>query len=177
MAAILICIVLLHKVAPFLESSYDAFELYSDNQGLVDKISKMMEWEAHYLSNVLLSEWDILSVILAYLPKLVKGHQDKDAPDATLSLPAQLNREADALVTTTLEAISSPIPLTPAFPSAVCQLDVLHATVSRKLQADLRYSAAKPEMPKYLKAHPVHYDEFSVCAKILPLPRSSGQQS
>jgi hypothetical protein len=50
--------------------SYDTFELYSDNLGLVDKISEMTAWETHYPSNALLSEWDILSVILSYLPKL-----------------------------------------------------------------------------------------------------------
>jgi hypothetical protein len=40
MAAILICLVLLHKVAPFLETSYDKFGLYSDNQGLIDFFPK-----------------------------------------------------------------------------------------------------------------------------------------
>jgi hypothetical protein len=69
-AAILLCIAILHKVVPFLATSYEVVELYSDNQGLVDKVSEMMAWETHYPSNALLSEWDILSVILAYIPKL-----------------------------------------------------------------------------------------------------------
>jgi hypothetical protein len=161
MTAIIICIVLLHKVVPFLATSYDEFELYSDNQGLVNKISEMMEWETHYPSNALSSEWDILSVILSYLPKLpvpptvkyVKGLQAKDAPVATLSLPAQLNCEADALATTALEAIVPPIPQTPVFPSTVCPLDVSNVTVSHKLQAALQYSSTEPEMSKYLKDH------------------------
>jgi hypothetical protein len=99
----------------------------SDNQGLVDKIQEMMEWETFYPSSAFVSEWDVLSVILAYIPQFpllpivdhVKDHQDKDAPVATLTLPAQLNCEADALTTSTLVAIVAPIPQRPVFPSAV----------------------------------------------------------
>jgi hypothetical protein len=157
MAAILICIVILHKVVPRLATSYDMFELYSDSQGLVDKISEMMAWETHYPSNALLSEWDIISVVLAYLPKLpltptvkhVKGYQDRDAPVASLSLPAQLNCKADALATAALAEIVSPLPQTPVFPSAIYQLDVSNATIFRKIQAALRYSATEPIMMTY----------------------------
>jgi hypothetical protein len=81
----------------------------------------------------------------------VKGHQDKVAPVGTLSLPAQLNCEADALATNALLAIAAPLPpQSPVFPSAVCQLDVADATVSRKIQASLRYSAMELEMSQYL---------------------------
>jgi hypothetical protein len=90
MAAILLCVVLLHQVAPHQANHYGALELFSDNQGLVDTITKMMEWETLYPSNALASEWDIISVILSYIPQLpvpplvqhVKGHHDKVAPVA-----------------------------------------------------------------------------------------------
>jgi hypothetical protein len=118
-----------------------------------------MGWSTLYPSNALASEWDILSVILVHIPQLpvhpsvqhVKGHQDEGAPVATLSLPAQLNCEADALATAALILIAAPIPQSLVFPSAVCQLDVSDATVSRKVQAALRYSAMAPAMSKYLK--------------------------
>jgi hypothetical protein len=78
-----------------------------------------------------------------------------------------------------LEAITPPLPVTSVPPSAVCLLDVSNATVTRKLQAALRYSASEPEMTKYLKDRhdwddvtvqrcPFHNDKFSVCAEILP---------
>jgi hypothetical protein len=118
MAAILLSIVLLHLVAPHQDNHYSAVEVFSDNQGLVDTIAQMMSWETMYPSNALASEWDILSVILEYIHQLpfppsvqhVKGHQDKEAPVATLPLPAQLNCEADALATAALIVIAAPIP-------------------------------------------------------------------
>jgi hypothetical protein len=70
---------------------------------------------------------------------------------STMSLPAQLNCEADTLATAALILIATPIPQSLVFPSAVCQLDVSDATVSSKLQAALRYSAMAPGMSKYLK--------------------------
>jgi hypothetical protein len=107
MAAVILCMVILHKVVPHHEASYQALAIFSDNQGLVDKITEMMEWETFYPSTALLSEWDILSVIMEFIPQLplppavqhVKGHQDQGPPVASLSLQAQLNCEADALAT------------------------------------------------------------------------------
>jgi hypothetical protein len=117
-----------------------------------------MEWNTWYPSNALESEWDILSVILEYIPQLpvrpsvqhVKGHQDGDSPLVTLSLAAQLNCEADALATIALLVIAYPIPLSPVLPSAEYQLDVADTTVTRKVQASLRFSATEPAMPQYL---------------------------
>jgi hypothetical protein len=145
MAAIFLCTVIIHQLVPHRAEYYSALELYSDNQGLVDTITKMMAWKTLYPSNALAPEWDILSVILEYITKLpfppsvkhVKGHQDQEAPVVTLSLPAQLNCEADALATTALRAIQAPIPQSLVFPSAACQLDVADTTISRKVQASL----------------------------------------
>jgi hypothetical protein len=159
MAAILLCIVIIHQLVPHRAEYYSVLEVYSDNQGLVDTITKMMAWKTLYPSNALAPEWDILSVILEYIPKLpfppsvkhVKGHQDQEAPVVTLPLPAQLNCEADALATTALRAIPEPIPQSLVFPSAACQLDVADATISRKVQASLRFSATEPAMLQYIK--------------------------
>jgi hypothetical protein len=87
MAAIILCMVILHQVVPHPDAGYNTLAIYSDNQGLVEKIQEMMECETVYPSTALLSEWDILWIILAYIPQLpilpieahVKGHQDKEA--------------------------------------------------------------------------------------------------
>jgi hypothetical protein len=156
MAAILLCVVLLHRVVPHHSASHNhILEVYSDNQGLVDTIKKMKEWATLYLSNALASEWDILSVILDLIPQLpvqpavqhVKGHQDKEAPVPTLPLPAQLNCEADSLATEALIAIPSPISQCLVFPSAVCQLDVSMGTVTRKVQSSLRFRRCRRPSP------------------------------
>jgi hypothetical protein len=161
MAAVILCMVILHKVAPHHDASYKALAIFSDNQGLVDKIKEMMEWKTFYPSTALLSEWDILSVIMEFISQLplppvvqhVKGHQDQESPVTSLSLQAQLNCEADALATAALVAIPVPIPKSTVFPSAVCQLDIGDTTVSRKIPSSLRFSAAEPAMKEYLRDH------------------------
>jgi hypothetical protein len=159
MAAVFLCMLILHQVAPHHAGSYQSLDIFSDNQGLVDKIKEMMEWEKLYPSSALLSEWDILSVIMEFIPQLplppavqhVKGHQDKDSPVKSLPLQAQLNCEADVLAREALVAVLTPIPMSPVFPSAVCQLDIADTTVSRKVPASLRFSAAEPAMTEYLR--------------------------
>jgi hypothetical protein len=159
MAAILLYIVIIHQIALHHADYYSILEVCSDNQGLVDAISKMMEFKTMYPLNALKSEWDILSVILEYIPQLpvpplvqhVKCHQDEEAPVATLPLTAQLNCEADAVATAALLAIPAPTPQSLVFPSVVCQLDVVEATVTRKVQASLQFSATAPSMTQYLK--------------------------
>jgi hypothetical protein len=148
MAAIVLCVVVLYDALPVPPSSYAALDLFSDNEGLIKKVNAMIQWEHHYPSNALLSEWDILSVILEYIPRLpmpptikhVLGHEDKDAPISTLPLAAQLNCEADALATSALKAIPSPIPQAAVFPTVMCQLDVGDATASRHLTSTLHYA-------------------------------------
>jgi hypothetical protein len=159
MAAIIIFVVLLHQCAPHHETHYSAMDLFSDNQGLVETITKMRAWNMLYPSTALESEWDILSVISTYIPLLplpptvqhVKGHQDEGVPVLSLPLPAKLNCEADALATAALLAIAAPLPLSLVFPSAVCQLDVADATVTRKVQATLRFSTMAPALSQYLR--------------------------
>jgi hypothetical protein len=70
---------------------------------------------------------------------------------STLPLPAQLNCEADSLATAALIAIPSPISQCLVFLLAVCQLDVSKGTVTRKVQASLRFSAMLPPLTQYLK--------------------------
>jgi hypothetical protein len=75
MAVIVLSLVLLHKVAPYQAGQYSSIEVFSDNQGLVDIITKMMSWETLYPSNAVESEWDILSVILDLIPQLLVPSQ------------------------------------------------------------------------------------------------------
>jgi hypothetical protein len=98
MAALLIAVVLLLESFRLPRPCQFAIHIFSDNQGLVNRIVKMKSWT---------SEWDLLSIILDYLPRLpsdpliqhVEGHYDDDAPVLTLPLPTQLNCEADAMAT------------------------------------------------------------------------------
>jgi hypothetical protein len=100
----------------------------------------------------------MLSVILTFVQQLpsvpkvkwVKGHQDDDKPVRQLPLPAQLNCEADTLAMEALEAILTPIPISPVFPSAICQLDIREETSTRRHAAAIRWLAVTPAMVAYL---------------------------
>jgi hypothetical protein len=132
MAALVLAVVILPESFNLPRPCQFEIYLYSDNQGLVDRIVKMKTWKSLYPSATLMPEWGVLSIIMDYLPRLlsdpliqhVKGHQYEDAPVHTLPLPAQLNCEADALATESLDAIPEPIPIVPVYPSSVYQLDV-----------------------------------------------------
>jgi hypothetical protein len=140
MAALLIAVVLLLESFRLPRPCHFATHIFSDNQGLVNRIVQMKSWKSLYPSATLMPEWDLLSIIMDYRPRLpsdpliqhVKGRQDDDAPVHILPLPAQLNCEADAMATASLEEISDPIPIVPVYPSATCQLDVLNATTTRR---------------------------------------------
>jgi hypothetical protein len=67
-----------------------------------------------------------------------------------LPLPAQLNCEADALATLAINAIPSPIPIVPVFPSVMCQLDIREETITRCHASALRWWATPPTMIDYL---------------------------
>jgi hypothetical protein len=160
MAAIVLAISILLDTLTLPRPCRFAIHLYSDNLGLIKRISAMQTWKNHYPSTALLSEWDILSVILTIIRNLpsvplvqhVEGHQDDDQPTHLLPLPAQLNCEADALATQALEAIPTPIPIVPVFPSAICQLDIRDATITRRHASALRWAATTPAMVAYLCA-------------------------
>jgi hypothetical protein len=108
MAALVLAIVILvDSFSSHCLCTFTIHHLFSDNLGLMKHIAQMQHCKTLYLSTALLPEWDLLSVILEYMKRLlseplvqpVKGHQDDDARVCTLSLPAQLNCEADALAT------------------------------------------------------------------------------
>jgi hypothetical protein len=107
MAALLLAVVILLESFCLPRPCQFAIHICSDNQGLVNRIVKMKSWKSLYPSATLMPEWDLLSIIMEYLPclpsdpliKHEKGHQDDDAPVHTLPLPAQLNCEANAMAT------------------------------------------------------------------------------
>jgi hypothetical protein len=158
MAAIVLAVSILLDTLSLPRPCQFVIHVYSNNEGLTKRISAMQTWSTHYPSTALLSEWDIMSVILAFIKKLpsvpvvkhVDGHQDDNNLVHLLLLPAQLNCEADALATAALELIPSPIPIVPVFPSAVCQLDVRDSTITRRHVSALRWAATTPAMIDYL---------------------------
>jgi hypothetical protein len=160
MAAIVLAITILLDTLSLPRPCRFAIQIFSDKEGLVKRIASMQKWETVYPSSALLSKWDILSVILTFLKKLpsaplvqhVTRHQDDDQPVHLLPLSAQLNCEADVLTILALDAIPSPIPVVPIFPSAMCHLDIREETITCRHASALCWSATNPAMIEYVCA-------------------------
>ena len=78
---------------------------YSDSKSMLDTIQQRLDWTVDYPYTTMSPDWDLHQAITSTLrrfPELphcchVKGHQDRYHAFEELSLPAQLNVEADEL--------------------------------------------------------------------------------
>ena len=83
----------------------DKLTLHTDSESVLKKLLEMATWPYYYPNTTIASDWDVLQAVITakkqYPPTMklvyVRGHQDKKIPFRDLSLPAQLNVEADAL--------------------------------------------------------------------------------
>jgi hypothetical protein len=128
-------------------------KMYCNNLGLVTKVNKLLSFRLAPTQTALHSEFDVLATIhfhsefdvLATIHDLlrdcsltpnighVKGHQDDHKPYEDLSLPAQLNCDADVLATDELLNYPTTCIYVPLLPPAIVQLTIGGTTVTRKL--------------------------------------------
>ena len=79
--------------------------MYTDSLSVIGKIQEFRTYPFYYPGITLTADWDVLQAITTTIQMLpipptlqhVKGHQDRDRAIELLSLPAQLNIEADYL--------------------------------------------------------------------------------
>jgi hypothetical protein len=121
--------------------------LYTDNKGLVDVLPQMTNPFQSSLASFR-ADWNLLQAIASTLKPIsstplqvhhVKGHQDRTREVSTLSLPAQLNVEADGLATEFNAPLTSPLLEIPFDPMTKIQLVVGHKTVTSHLRSHIRY--------------------------------------
>eukprot|EP00957_Ditylum_brightwellii_P021658 1632910-Ditylum_brightwellii.AAC.1 len=81
-------------------------KIYLDNEGVIQRINKQLEYPYDYFFHTINLDWDIIVQICDILKdnkiktdlEHVKGHQDDDTPYEELNLPACLNIEVDFMV-------------------------------------------------------------------------------
>jgi hypothetical protein len=116
-------------------------KLYCDNLGFIKKVSYFFKYRLAKVKCVLYSEYDVVNQIFRLLqeytatPEInhVKGHQDNKIPYVSLSLPAQLNVDADSLATKELGDRPDLIYHVPLFPDSKVQLLLSGTSVTRNL--------------------------------------------
>jgi hypothetical protein len=121
-------------------------KMYCDNLGLVTKVNKLLSFQLAPTQAVLHSEFYVLATIhdllrdFSLTPAIshVKGHQDNHKPYEDLSLPAQLNYDADVLATGELQNYPATCIHVPLLPPAIVKLTIGGTTDTRKLGPTIR---------------------------------------
>jgi hypothetical protein len=135
-------------------------QIYCDNEGFVKKINKFREFRISAESCCLHSEWDILISVHRLCHRFpsppsithLLGHQDRQNDFDDLSLPSQLNVEADALATLELEEYSSPKPIVPFNPASLALLHIDNCTVTRNIDSIVHQHLFLPPLQTYYMA-------------------------
>ena len=128
--------------------SQQCHSIYCDNEGLVTTLTKYSTYSHIYPNLTVSPEWDTIAQINETLKQLtpqqplivhISGHQDDRTPYEALSLPAQLNCDADALASKYL--IDNPRidhQFVPLLPKAECLLHLPQGTITRDYSQELR---------------------------------------
>ena len=134
--------------------------LYFRFHFLYDFNSKSFHWMDEYpsapLKMILHADWDVLSALhkaLTWFPikptiHHVRSHQDDNPTKTALTLPEQLNVDADTLATTAL-CVLDPKPHVPFNLDTQIQLDYRGCTITRNLKPTLREKLQLPALQRY----------------------------
>jgi hypothetical protein len=135
-----------------------AIKLFTDNLGLLDRISSSRTQVNEHPNATLRPDWDVLRSIADTLlhfpaPKLehVYGHQDEKTAYDDLDLPAQLNVDADALAGAFQYSPHASFALVPRLASNPVQLQIAEATVTSKYKQVIRKAATTLDLKNYIK--------------------------
>jgi hypothetical protein len=141
--------------------------LWCDNQSMVETVNEICSYGYVYPNTTTTSEWDVLAEIKKSLSELqvqpsighIKSHQDKNKPYEQLSLPAQLNCDADELAGEYLqEHPDLDHTRVPILPTSGCQLHLAKGTTTHKIKLALKHARSVPPMRAKL-CHKHAWDE------------------
>ena len=115
------------------------------------------------------SKYNLISQIqsiLLHLPLTiqfhhVRSHQDRTAPDHTLSLPAQANCQADHLATSA-NAHCTSHPSAPLYPASQCRLNIHDKTITRRLVHSLHHHTFATTLKHYITTSHLWEDETAL---------------
>ena len=131
-------------------------KLVCDNEALVDNINKLLNQERpEFPNDTIKSDWDVIQHIRTthqQVPMVriswIKSHQDNGTPFDELTLPAQLNCEADELAREahTLPQIETPM----RFPGNPIQIYHHSKVITSHIKRQLRQLFKAPPLIKHI---------------------------
>ena len=143
----------------YSQSLPDSVTVYTDSKSLVQTINKRLEWSYDFTYSTMNPDWDIqqsISSTVRQFPQVpsfrhVKGHQDNNVAPSTLSLPAQLNVEADNLASSYVYPPSISSRIAPLIGGATAILHGPFGTINSNYRSILRTLASAPTLRNYLR--------------------------
>ena len=133
--------------------------IYTDSAILIEKLGEIRKWLYFFPSTTMDSDWDVLQQIIfslrlfPSLPEIrfIQGHQDDNCPYTTLSLPAQLNVDADHLAGSYIPCLDeNPTIITTTAGSAV-SLHLLSGTITTKYRSAHHKAASMDPIQHYIQ--------------------------
>ena len=133
--------------------------LYTDSASVIAKIGEIKKWP-YFLPNATMDpDWDVLQQIITShrlfpsLPILcfAKGHQDADCPYVTLSLPAQLNVDADHFTGSYASRPNENPTIVPMIAGTAVSLHLPSGTTTTKYRSALHKAASTDTIQHYIQ--------------------------
>jgi hypothetical protein len=132
--------------------------VYSDCESLIEKSKEMMKWPFYYTNATMDADWDVLQAIITLLRRFpvtptlshVTGHQDRKTAYLDLSLPAQLNVDADKLAGTFMFPPQQDPTKTPLITGNKAQLNTPEGTIASNYRTAIRKIASYPAMRQHI---------------------------
>ena len=150
----------LYRVSQYTQSPLPKHNIiYTDSASLIEKLGEIRKWLYFFPNTTMDPDWDVLQQIIfslrlfPSLPKIrfVQGHQDDNCPYTTLSLPAQLNVDADHLAGSYIPRPNeNPIIVTMIAGSAI-SLHLLSRTITTKYSSALWKAASTDPIQHYIQ--------------------------
>ena len=157
---LLSCLRFLYRVSQYTHSPFPMETiLYMDSDSLIAKIAETKKWPYFFPDATMDPDWDVLQQIITSrhlfpsLPVLwfVKGHQDVDCPYVTLSLPAQLNVDANHLAGSYAPCPNENPTIVPMIAGTAMSLHLPSGTITTKYRSALHKAASTDTIQHYIQ--------------------------
>lgn len=133
-----------------------SIEIFTDNQGLVTRITQRQQYKDPYPNSTLLPDWDLVEQIHETLQKVhtenisinwVKGHQNPEQKDITIEALYNIRADYLAGIVAPEPPLRSPLRL----PAGRCYLEIGTKTITSHYCTAIRQAYALPDYHNYLE--------------------------
>ena len=150
----------LYRVSQYTQSPLPKQNIiYTDSTSLIEKLGEIRKWPYFFPNTTMDPDWDVLQQIIfslrlfSSLPEIrfVQGHQDDDHPYTTLSLPAQLNVDADHLAGRYVPSLNENPTIVTMIAGSAVSLHLLSRTITTKYGSALCKAASTDPIQHYIQ--------------------------